>query len=90
MRRPNWTPAEDAILRQHYAAGTGPTSCLRALPMRSYDSCVQRACWLGLTIKRVHKAKPVHVEAKPNNANVAGPCYCRGFASWPGQKRGAA
>ena len=53
MRRPNWTPAEDNILREHYAAGTGPSSCLRELPMRTYDSCVQRACLLGLTVKRV-------------------------------------
>lgn len=79
MRRPNWTPAEDAILREHYGRGEGPVPCQQKLPMRTYDCIVQRACKLGLTVKRVHTAKPVHVEAKQDKANVAGPCYCRGF-----------
>lgn len=57
MRRPNWSPAEDAILRAHYAAGTAPASCLAALPMRTYDSCVQRASLIGLTKKRTRLPK---------------------------------
>ena len=57
MRRPNWSPAEDAILRAHYAAGTAPASCLAALPMRTYDSCVQRASLMGLTERRARLVK---------------------------------
>ncbi len=67
MRRPNWSPAEDAILRAHYAAGTAPASCLQALPMRTYDSCVQRASTLRLTVPMPYVAKAREKPVEPKN-----------------------
>lgn len=69
MRRPNWTKAEDDVLREHYPLGRGPEACMPGLPLRTYDSIVQRACKLQLTVKRVivnHRAKDAPPPASVN------------------------
>ena len=65
-RAPNWTPAEDGLLREHYRT-RGGRWCADHLPGRPLSAIYQRAKVLGLKFERMGRAfKPV--KWPPNEA----------------------
>ena len=44
-----WTPAEHAVIREHYPSGGAP-ACMEHLPGRTRRAVENRAAYLGITI----------------------------------------
>lgn len=54
MRMPEWTPEEDAILREHAAKGPKWEGLRELLPKRTYNAICNRRQMLGITTRKHH------------------------------------